>query len=72
MDMDENPFDGDPLEEAALIEALMGWDGVSCSLCGSGLGADPDDSVDDGAGAPVCGSCRRARWIEEGIGKPSR
>jgi len=59
--MDEDPLEGHELEDAVLVETLMGWDGVTCATCGTTLGSDPDDELDGDAGLPICGECVRAR-----------
>jgi len=59
--MDDNPFDGHELEDALLVDALMGWDGVTCATCGAPLGTDAEDELDGDAGLPICGECNRAR-----------
>lgn len=58
---DDNPFDGHTLRDALMVEALMGWDGVTCATCGAALGTDPEDELDGDAGRPICGECNRAR-----------
>jgi hypothetical protein len=66
--MDEDPLDGHELDDAVLVETLMGWDGVTCATCGTPLRSDPDDELDGDAGLPICGECNRARNhdVEEG------
>ena len=59
--MDEDALEGHELDDAVLVETLMGWDGVACATCGTPLGSDPDDELDGDNGLPVCGECRRAR-----------
>jgi hypothetical protein len=59
--IDDNPFDGHELEDVLLVDALMGWDGVTCAICGGPLGTDPEDELDGDAGLSICGGCNRAR-----------
>jgi hypothetical protein len=66
--MDEDPLEGHELEDAVLVETLMGWDGVACATCGIPLVSDSDDALDGDSGLPICGECDRARTldVEEG------
>jgi len=57
--IDDNPFDGHELEDALLVDALMGWDGVTCATCGQPLTGDPDGEIDGDADLPICGQCNR-------------
>ncbi|MCI0582445.1 MAG: hypothetical protein L0227_06035 [Chloroflexi bacterium] len=61
---DEDPLRGFDLEDALAVEALMGWDGVSCATCRRPLGTDPEDELDGDAGRPICGECNRARSFD--------
>ena len=57
---DDNPFDELNLEDAIAVEALMGWDGVTCTSCGSPLGLAPEEEHKDAGGLPVCPECHGA------------
>jgi hypothetical protein len=59
--IDDNPFDELDLEDALVVDALMGWDGVTCAVCGAPLATDPEDELDGDAARPICGGCSRAR-----------
>ena len=70
---DDDAFDGDPFDELDLtdslaVEALMGWDGVTCATCGRPLGTDPEDELDGDAGRPICGECYRAQNFDAIVG----
>jgi hypothetical protein len=62
--MDEDPLEGHELDDAVLVETLMGWDGVTCATCGTPLGMDTDDALDGDHGLPICGVCKRARNVD--------
>jgi hypothetical protein len=62
--MDEDALEGHELDDAVLVETLMGWDGVTCATCGTPLGSDPDDELDGDNGLPICGECNRARTFD--------
>jgi hypothetical protein len=66
--IDEDALEGHELDDAVLVETLMGWDGVTCATCGTPLGSDPDDELDGDNGLPICSECNRARTfdVEEG------
>ena len=60
----DDPFHGNSLEAAVVIETIMGWDDppLRCATCGAELmGVDPDDEADGDAGLPISGECNRAR-----------
>jgi hypothetical protein len=66
--MDDDTLEGHELEDAVLVETLMGWDGVTCATCGTPLGTDSDDELDGANGLPICGECSRASTVDIGEG----
>lgn len=58
--IDDDPLEGHEVEDAVLVETLMGWDGVTCATCGRQLSADSDDESEGDAGLPICGEWIRA------------
>lgn len=62
--IDEDALEGHELDDAVLVETLMGWDGVTCATCGTPLGLDSDDALDGANGLPICGECNRARTVD--------